>query len=442
MIPLSTSYVISQSLQRCQIVFSCRGKTGWRFSLKQRRFLIRITAVLAAAALLLGGFIVFPETKTFAAEKRKKLVGVDVSDHNGTINWAKVKKGGIDFAIIRIGWGDNVRSQDDAHALYNMQQCEKYNIPYGVYIYSYALKMADVDSEVAHMIRMTNGHTPALGYWFDMEDGDAYYDNAGIYHPGYKESHGLNPYKNGKTLTNFCVRFLQRMKAKGFENVGVYANPDYFYNVLNYNKIKNEGMIWLAHWGVSTPSSDFPCEMWQYALGRIPGGGTMNFDLDIIYSDSYLYPYAMGGVDGNYQRVSGMKLSAGDLDGDGAETAADLALLKKRLFTEWSYQDSYVPSGINSDGTVSLVNLARLKRTLASSNKTQETQTGSPKDSVQEDAAAKTQNPKNPAAPGAEAPDGSGNGTETAPGQETNEASETPGAEEKTDAENTETSSE
>lgn len=380
---------------------------------------------------------VFPETKTFAAEKRKKLLGVDVSDHNGTINWLKAKNGGVDFAIIRIGWGDNVRSQDDSHALYNMQQCEKYNIPYGVYIYSYALKTSEVDSEVAHMIRMTNGHTPALGYWFDMEDGDAYVDSYGIYHPGYKEAHGMNPYKHGKELTNFCVRFLQRMKAKGYENVGVYANPDYFYNVLNYNKIKNEGMIWLAHWGVSAPSSDFPCEMWQYGAGRIKGI-TGDVDVNIMYSDSYLYPYAMGGVDGNYQRVSGIKLSSGDMDGDGAETAADLELLKKRLFTEWSYQDSYVAAALNENGTVSLINLARLKRTLALA----EAQTENPKQSAQENSSAEPSSLKNPTLQVPASPEGSKDGTETDSGQGGEAASETGGAEDGTDAKNVETGSE
>ncbi len=398
------------------------------------RFWIRITAIFAAATLLAGLFV-FPATKTFAAEKRKKLLGVDVSDHNGKIDWAKAKKSGLDFAIIRIGWGDNILSQDDGHARYNMQQCEKYNIPYGVYIYSYALKTADVDSEVAHMIRMTNGFKPALGYWFDMEDGDAYYDYVGNYHPGYKEAHGLNPYKYGKTLTNFCVRFLQVMKKKGFENVGVYANPDYFYNVLNYNKIKNEGMIWLAHWGVSAPNADFPCELWQYGSGRIKGI-TGDVDVNIMYSDSYLYPYAMGGVDGNYQRVSGIKLSSGDMDGDGAETTEDLALLKKRLFTEWSYRDSYVATDIYDNGTVNLINLARLKRAIAVLESAQQTQSQAPKQSVQQGTVVKPQTPDLPSLP-----EGAADETDGMEKPETEIVSETPGTED-ADAQNAETSSE
>ncbi|MDD3142295.1 MAG: GH25 family lysozyme, partial [Lachnospiraceae bacterium] len=65
--------------------------------------------------------------------------GIDVSEHNGTINWDEVKASGIQFAMIRAGYGSNYESQDDRHAIHNMQECERLGIPYGVYLYSYAL---------------------------------------------------------------------------------------------------------------------------------------------------------------------------------------------------------------------------------------------------------------------------------------------------------------
>ena len=140
----------------------------------------------------------------YATAEEGKSVGVDVSAYNGKINWAKAKSEGIEFAIIRIGWGDDLKNQDDDMAAYNMQQCEKYGIPYGVYIYSYALSKREVDSEVEHTIRMIKGHDPQLGIWFDMEDADA-----------YKYNNDFNPYTHGKQLTNFCLRFLRKMKEKG-----------------------------------------------------------------------------------------------------------------------------------------------------------------------------------------------------------------------------------
>ena len=66
------------------------------------------------------------------------LKGIDVSVHNGEIDWVKVKADGIDFAIIRCGYGQNQTNQDDSRWEYNVSECERLGIPYGVYLYSYA----------------------------------------------------------------------------------------------------------------------------------------------------------------------------------------------------------------------------------------------------------------------------------------------------------------
>ena len=64
--------------------------------------------------------------------------GVDVSEHNGTINWEAAKADGVEFAIIRCGYGSDYTSQDDEQWLHNVTECERLGIPYGVYLYSYA----------------------------------------------------------------------------------------------------------------------------------------------------------------------------------------------------------------------------------------------------------------------------------------------------------------
>lgn len=64
--------------------------------------------------------------------------GIDVSQYQGTIDWERVKASGIDFAIIRCGYGMNQTDQDDNQWLRNVSECERLGIPYGVYLYSYA----------------------------------------------------------------------------------------------------------------------------------------------------------------------------------------------------------------------------------------------------------------------------------------------------------------
>lgn len=82
-----------------------------------------------------------------------------------------------------------------------MDECERLGIPYGVYLYSYALDYYDAASETAHALRLLKGRSPELGVWFDMEDAD-----------GYKARNGLDVYPkanccliSAKCLLMLCV---------------------------------------------------------------------------------------------------------------------------------------------------------------------------------------------------------------------------------------------
>lgn len=92
---------------------------------------------------------------------------VDVSKYQGKINWSKLKPQ-IDGAIIQIGYGDNLISQDDPYAKYNMDECERLGIPYMTYLFSYARTPVQIQSEIAHEKRMTKGRK-TLGHWLDLE---------------------------------------------------------------------------------------------------------------------------------------------------------------------------------------------------------------------------------------------------------------------------------
>lgn len=185
--------------------------------------------------------------------------GIDVSSHQKKIDWEKVKESGIQFAILRMGYGSNIPSQTDKYVLENAKECNRLGIPYGLYIYSYALNEESVHSEAEHMIRIAEQVNATLGYYFDMEDADS-----------YKASHGLIPRQNKERLTNFCSIFLDDMKKAGYDNVGVYANYDYFKNILDVKSLRKCGKIWLAHWGILKPS--MACDIWQYtSKGYVPG---------------------------------------------------------------------------------------------------------------------------------------------------------------------------
>lgn len=90
--------------------------------------------------------------------------GIDVSHHQGTIDWDAVKATGVDFAIIRCGFGSDYVSQDDKQWRANVEDCERLGIPYGVYLYSYATSLDQARSEAAHALRLLKGTSPLCPY--------------------------------------------------------------------------------------------------------------------------------------------------------------------------------------------------------------------------------------------------------------------------------------
>lgn len=83
--------------------------------------------------------------------------------------------------MIRCGYGNDDVSQDDSRFLENVRKAKAAGVPYGVYLYSYALTVTEARSEAAHTLRLLKQiDRPAYGVWFDMEDGDGYKARMGM----------------------------------------------------------------------------------------------------------------------------------------------------------------------------------------------------------------------------------------------------------------------
>jgi GH25 family lysozyme M1 (1,4-beta-N-acetylmuramidase) len=188
--------------------------------------------------------------------------GIDVSKHNGTIDWAKVKQSGIEFAIIRCGYGKNYSQQDDDKWAYNVAQCEKYGIPYGVYLYSYATTTDSIDSEVQHALRLLNGHHPTLPVYIDIEENEQFALGA-------------------DTLSSFAKRFCDQISSAGYK-AGLYTSSlkweTYFGGFASLPNYYH----WVAQWANDcTYAQRF--EAWQYSSHGAVNGVPTRVDLDIWY---------------------------------------------------------------------------------------------------------------------------------------------------------------
>ncbi|WP_283609182.1 glycoside hydrolase family 25 protein [Faecalispora anaeroviscerum] len=193
------------------------------------------------------------------------LNGIDVSNANGCVDWDKLK-GNIDFAILRCGYGSDMVSQDDEQWARNVAECNRLGIPWGAYLYSYAMSTAEAESEAAHAMRLMKGLNPTYPVYIDMEDAD-----------GYKAKRGGI---SKQMATAICLLFCERFSAAGYV-AGVYANKDWVVNRLDMAQL-SKYTFWLAQYNdkVTYPGK---YDIWQYTSdGSMPGiGGRV--DLNYCY---------------------------------------------------------------------------------------------------------------------------------------------------------------
>ena len=207
------------------------------------------------------------KSQKFKFNEIRNSIGIDVSGHQGNIDWQKVKASGISFAILRCGYGQDMVEQDDVKFQRNMAECERLNIPYGVYIYSYALDEVSAESEARHVLRLVKGHNPKLGIWFDMEDAD-----------NYKKRNGM---PSNDMLVRICVRFCNTIEANGY-NAGIYASLSWLNNQLNDSRL-DKYEKWVAQWNpICTYSKRFV--MWQYTSQGTVNGIDGYVDMNKYYN--------------------------------------------------------------------------------------------------------------------------------------------------------------
>lgn len=200
------------------------------------------------------------------------LYGIDVSEHNGTIDWQKVKDSGkVDFAILRAGYG---QTMVDKQFRNNALMCNTLGIPIGVYWFSYAKSVDDAVREARACIETIKDYKITYPVAFDFED-----DSVRV-----AKNAGISIQKNLVTL--MAASFLKTIEAAGYTAIN-YSNPSYLSMYFDQS-LRDEFSLWLAQWPVNPNPEIRPSQnpmIWQYsAKGRIPGIST-DVDLDVSYSD-------------------------------------------------------------------------------------------------------------------------------------------------------------
>lgn len=197
--------------------------------------------------------------------------GIDVSEHQGRIDWDAVKASGIDFAILRVGFGaPSFGGRVDYQFNRNISECERLGIPYGVYVYSYAFDNQQAADEASMVIDCLSGHNPRLPVYYDLEDKTIIADGR----------------QSG--IASRAQTFCNKISSAGYKP-GIYANLNWFNNILTDPVFKSGSWDhWIAQYNPQchyTASYSF----WQYTSRGKVSGISGNVDMNYAYVDVSLY---------------------------------------------------------------------------------------------------------------------------------------------------------
>lgn len=239
-------------------------------------------------------YILIPpdEDGSGSAEDSSDLFVIDVSEHQGQMDWDSVAPY-IDGAIIRCGYGSDIESQDDKQFSRNVSECERLGIPYGVYLYSYAADDSMANSEADHLLRLLPEPSRlSFPVYLDVEE------------------RGLMSY-----FKRACEVVGPKIEAAGYW-FGFYAGR----SDANQCDLKSlPYTAWIAEYGVSTLGYDGNADMWQYSSTETVGGVYpldanycyRNFPLE-IRGESYSRPESSGQSGSTSQGSTTYAVMSGD----------------------------------------------------------------------------------------------------------------------------------
>ena len=184
--------------------------------------------------------------------------GVDISEMNGSVDFAALKQAGVEFAIIRCGYGNDIPFQDDKCFYENVKRADAAGMPWGTYLYSYARNSDMARSEARHVLRLLNGGNPAYGVWYDVED----------------------PQQAGADLVSICEAFCGMVEAAGLY-VGIYSILSWMNTKLSNSRLDKYDK-WVAQWN-SVCNYKKPYGIWQCTDYLTIAGKT--FDGNYAYND-------------------------------------------------------------------------------------------------------------------------------------------------------------
>ena len=190
--------------------------------------------------------------------------GIDVSKHNGYIDWQSAYANGVDFAVMRIGVtsNSNANYQKDIRFEENYANARAAGVKVGVYLYTSAYNKAEIEHDIATLLSILDGRHLDMPIYIDAE------------------AEGRQTAVGKAALTEVLRHGCELIREGGYQ-AGVYASYSWFKEYIDAGTLQAEdNEIWMAYWQSQPENYDYSdlCVTWQYSSsGRVSG---LNGDVD------------------------------------------------------------------------------------------------------------------------------------------------------------------
>lgn len=192
--------------------------------------------------------------------------GIDVSKWQGTIDWEKVAKDGVEFAILRAGYG-KLSSQKDQYFETNYMNAKATSLPVGAYWYSYATNPEAAKLEAEACLACIKDKKFDLPIYYDLEE---------------KDQKAI-----GKVaLTKVAIAFCEVIEKAGYK-AGIYGNKDFLTNYLDMSQLEGKYSIWLAQYN-SQVTYQGKYDIWQFSESETVSGISGKVDMNYLYNTSLI----------------------------------------------------------------------------------------------------------------------------------------------------------
>ena len=242
-----------------------------------RKWLILLLALLLAGC----GADKWPQKNPYTAEdfvydgqwleciSGEAVRGIDVSTHQGDIDWEKVAAQGVEFAMIRVGYRGAVEGEinEDRRAHTNIQGALDAGLDVGIYFFSQALSVEEAVEEADYVLDFIAGYDITMPVVFDWEH--------------VEREDARTAQMKDRSLLTACAKAFTDVVAEGGYRPMVYFNRYQATLLLDLKKLEGCG-LWFANYDAPM-NFQWKLDMWQYSDHGTLDGISEKVDLNLYF---------------------------------------------------------------------------------------------------------------------------------------------------------------